>query len=247
MKIMPDMQRALPGSLEKVSNKQDPEAIKKVAKDMESLFAYEMIKAMRATTGGPAKNGLGNDTYTTMFDLELSKLFADRGLGLQDMLSKGLSAASASGTAKGGQQQNVSDELRTILPDDRNLRISSDFGLRKDPISGDQQFHHGLDIPAPVGTGIHPVKPGRVTFSGEQAGYGNVVVIDHGDGFVSKYAHNAANLVSTGDSVSPATVIATVGSTGRSTGPHVHFEVAYQGKKVDPRTLLAQSEERGKG
>jgi len=91
------------------------------------------------------------------------------------------------------------------------------------------------------------VKPGTVTFSGEQAGYGNVVIIDHGDGFVSKYAHNAANLVSADDPVSPETVIATVGSTGRSTGPHVHFEVSYQGEKVNPRTLLAQAEERGKG
>jgi murein DD-endopeptidase MepM/ murein hydrolase activator NlpD len=245
MKIMPDMQRTLPRPLENITGKQDPEAVKKVAKEMESLFAYEMIKAMRATTGESAKSGLGNDTYMTMFDLELSKLFAERGLGLQDMLAKGLTAAS--GTAKVGQPQSMSDELRTILPEDRNIRISSDFGLRKDPISGERKFHHGLDIPAPVGTGIHPVKQGTVQFSGEQAGYGNVVIIDHGDGFVSKYAHNAANLVSTGDPVTSATVIATVGSTGRSTGPHVHFEVAYQGEKVNPRALLAQEEERGKG
>ena len=247
MKIMPDMQRALPGPLDNITGKQDPEAIRKVAKEMESLFAYEMIKAMRATTGESAKSGLGNDTYMTMFDLELSKLFAERGLGLQDMLAKGITAAS--GKTKGGQPQpqSISNELRTILPEDRNIRISSDFGLRKDPISGDQKFHHGLDIPAPVGTGIHPVKPGTVTFSGEQAGYGNVVIIDHGDGFVSKYAHNAANLVSIGDTVTPETAIATVGSTGRSTGPHVHFEVSYQGEKVNPRTLLAQAEERGKG
>jgi murein DD-endopeptidase MepM/ murein hydrolase activator NlpD len=182
----------------------------------------------------------------TMFDLELSKIFAERGLGLQDMLTKGLSTASKT-EKNDNPPQNITEEIRTILPGDRNIRISSDFGLRNDPISGEQKFHHGLDIPAPVGTGIHPVKPGTVRFSGEQAGYGNVVVIDHGDGFVSTYAHNETNLVSTGDSVSPATVLATVGSTGRSTGPHVHFEVSYQGEKVDPRTLLAQAEERGKG
>jgi murein DD-endopeptidase MepM/ murein hydrolase activator NlpD len=251
MKIMPDTQRSLPGPLENIKGRQDPEAVKKAAKEMESLFAYEMIKAMRATTGESAKSGLGNDTYMTMFDMELSKLFAERGLGLQDMFTKGLEAAS--GASKTGRPQStqslqsMSKELRTILPGDRNVRVSSDFGLRKDPISGDRKFHDGLDIPAPVGTEIHPVKPGTVKFSGEQAGYGNVVIIDHGDGFVSKYAHNAANLVSTGDSVSPATVIATVGSTGRSTGPHVHFEVSYQGEKVHPRALLAQSEERVKG
>jgi len=248
MKIMPDMQRPLAGTLSNITGKQDPEAIKKVAKEMESLFAYEMIKAMRATTGESARSGLGNDTYLTMFDLELSKLFAERGLGLQDMLAKGLPAASGKTTGvQPLQSQSMGDELRTILPEDRNIRISSDFGFRKDPISGDRKFHHGLDIPAPVGTGIHPVKPGTVTFSGEQTGYGNVVIIDHGDGFVSKYAHNAANLVSVGDSVTPETALATVGSTGRSTGPHVHFEVSYLGEKVDPRTLLAQAEERGKG
>lgn len=247
MKIMPDMQQALPGSLQNITDKQDPEAIRKVAKEMESLFAYEMIKAMRATTGESAKSGLGNDTYMTMFDLELSKLFAERGLGLQEMLAKGVTAAS--GAARGGRSrpQSITDELRTILPEDKNIRISSDFGLRKDPISGDQKFHHGLDVPAPAGTGIHPVKSGTVKFSGEQAGYGNVVIIDHGDGFVSKYAHNKTNLVNTGDPVSPETVIATVGSTGRSTGSHVHFEVSYQGEKVHPRVLLAQAEERGKG
>lgn len=245
MKIMPDMQRALPGPLEKITDKQDPEAIKKVAREMESLFAYEMIKAMRTTTGESAKGGLGSDTYMTLFDLELSKIFAERGLGLRDMLARGLTAAS--GTARGGRPESITDELRTILPEDRNIRISSDFGLRKDPISGARKFHHGLDIPAPAGTGIHPVKQGTVQFSGEQAGYGNVVIIDHGDGYVSKYAHNAANLVSAGDPVSPATVIATVGSTGRSTGPHIHFEVAYQGEKVDPRTLLDQAKEQGKG
>jgi murein DD-endopeptidase MepM/ murein hydrolase activator NlpD len=246
MKIMPDRPgAAIPVPLEKTAGKQDPESIKKVAKDMEALFAYEMIKAMRATTGESDKKGLGSDTYMTMFDLELSKLFAERGLGLQDMFTKGLSAAS--GKAKKGPLENVTDELKTILPEDGHPRISSGFGLRKDPISGDRKFHHGLDIPAPAGTGIHPVKPGTVQFSGEQAGYGNVVIIDHGDGFVSKYAHNQANLVSTGDSVNPATVIATVGNTGRSTGPHVHFEVAYQGEKVDPQVLLAQADERGKG
>jgi murein DD-endopeptidase MepM/ murein hydrolase activator NlpD len=133
------------------------------------------------------------------------------------MLAKGVTAASGAARDGRSQPQSITDELRTILPEDKNIRISSDFGLRKDPISGDQ------------------------------AGYGNVVIIDHGDGFVSKYAHNKANLVSIGDPVSPATVIATVGSTGRSTGPHVHFEVSYQGEKVHPRVLLAQAEERGKG
>ncbi len=107
------------------------------------------------------------------------------------------------------------------------------------PFSGELKFHHGLDIPAPAGTNVHPVRPGTVLFSGQQRGYGNVVIIDHGDGFTSKYAHNQENLVQEGEKVDSASVIARVGSTGKSTGSHVHFEVAYRGRDVDPGMLLA--------
>jgi murein DD-endopeptidase MepM/ murein hydrolase activator NlpD len=96
-----------------------------------------------------------------------------------------------------------------------------------------------LDIPATEGTDIHPVRRGTVVFSGEQHGYGNVVIIDHGDGFLSKYAHNQINLVEQGQVVDIESVIAKVGSTGRSTGPHVHFEVLYKGEHVHPDILLA--------
>jgi len=245
MKITPDIPTALPVTVKSQNKSTDPEAIKKVAKDMEALFAYEMIKAMRATTKESAVGGLGNDTYMSMFDMELSKIFAERGMGLQDMLVKGLTATS--GLVKTSEPQTLSEEIKTILPGDQRLRISSDFGLRQDPFTGDKKFHHGLDLPAPEGAEVHPVHKGTVLFSGQQGGYGNVVIVDHGDGFVSKYAHNEANLVNAGDAVDPATVIATVGSTGRSTGPHVHFEVLYRGEKVDPRTLLAQADGQRKG
>jgi murein DD-endopeptidase MepM/ murein hydrolase activator NlpD len=100
-------------------------------------------------------------------------------------------------------------------------------------------LHHGIDIAAPEGTSIHPVRGGEVTFSGSQQGYGNVVVVDHGDGSVTKYAHNRANRVAAGDRVETDTVIAEVGSTGRSTGPHLHFEARYEGKKIHPEAVFA--------
>ena len=118
-------------------------------------------------------------------------------------------------------------------------RVSSGFGFRKDPFTGGIAFHRGMDIAAAAGTAIYPVRGGKVTFSGHRKGYGNVVVVDHGDGFVTKYGHNRANLVDTGTVVGPDTVIAEVGSTGRSTGPHLHFEVSYEGKNVRPETVLA--------
>jgi murein DD-endopeptidase MepM/ murein hydrolase activator NlpD len=118
-------------------------------------------------------------------------------------------------------------------------RVSSGFGYRKDPFTGDDKFHHGIDIAASEGTRIYPVKPGEVVFSGYRKGYGNIVEVDHGDGLVTRYAHNRANRVAPGDRVGTDTVIAEVGSTGRSTGPHLHFEVQYEGRKVPPQTVFA--------
>jgi murein DD-endopeptidase MepM/ murein hydrolase activator NlpD len=104
-----------------------------------------------------------------------------------------------------------------------------------------RRFHHGVDIPAPVGTEVRPVKDGTVVFSSRQRGYGNMVIIDHGDGYVTKYAHNLRNLVKEGDQVSAETVIAQVGSTGKSTGSHLHLEVRYKGKSVNPVRLIAEN------
>jgi murein DD-endopeptidase MepM/ murein hydrolase activator NlpD len=185
----------------------------------------------------------------SMFDLELSKLFAERGLGLQDMFLRGLrnieeknSPASKIQDRQTVVQKEAGDlrsEIKDLLPDTDQLRVSSDYGIRHDPFTGDMKFHYGLDIPAAEGTDIHPVRKGIVAFSGEQPGYGNVVIVDHGDGFVTKYAHNRKNLVQQGQEVYPGSVIAQVGSTGRSTGSHLHFEVLYNGEQVDPRLLLA--------
>lgn len=103
--------------------------------------------------------------------------------------------------------------------------ITSLAGLRHDPVDGSLRQHQGIDIAAGEGTPVHPVAAGRVAFSGSRGGYGNAVVVDHGDGRVTLYAHNSANWVGVGDSVDPGDILALSGSTGRSTGPHVHFEM----------------------
>ena len=118
-------------------------------------------------------------------------------------------------------------------------RVSSSFGYRRDPFEGTQRFHHGIDIAAEAGAKVYPVKDGVVTFSGFRKGYGNIVEIDHGEGLVTRYAHNRANQVAVGDKVSSNTVIAEVGSTGRSTGPHLHFEVQHDGKKIHPQMIFS--------
>jgi murein DD-endopeptidase MepM/ murein hydrolase activator NlpD len=106
--------------------------------------------------------------------------------------------------------------------------ITSKTGLRTDPFDGKLKHHNGLDIAAPSGTPVKPVAPGTVIYSGWKSGYGNTVILDHADGMKTVYAHHSSNNVRPGDMVDTNTVIALTGSTGRSTGPHLHFE-AWQG------------------
>lgn len=116
--------------------------------------------------------------------------------------------------------------------------IASYFGDRPDPFNGSNEFHTGLDIDAPAGTDIHAVAEGVVTYAGVRSGYGNVVEIDHGNGYATRYAHAEKLLVHVGERVRVGQDIALVGSTGRSTGPHVHFEVWYHGRVINPLAFV---------
>ncbi len=116
--------------------------------------------------------------------------------------------------------------------------ISSGFGTRADPFSGGRAHHLGIDIDAQTGDPVTAAAAGIVSFSGVRSGYGNVVEIDHGNGYKTLYAHNSKNLVRPGDLVRAGQLIAKVGSTGRSTGSHLHFEVHIDGRPVNPRQYL---------
>ncbi len=111
-------------------------------------------------------------------------------------------------------------------------RITSTVGLRHDPINGNLRFHNGIDIAIPEGTPVTPVDLGRVAYSGLQPGYGNMVILQHPDGMISIYAHHKRNLVKTGERVAKNTRLALSGSTGHSTGPHLHFEAWQGGRNV---------------
>jgi murein DD-endopeptidase MepM/ murein hydrolase activator NlpD len=117
-------------------------------------------------------------------------------------------------------------------------RITSLFGQRRDPIHGQYRQHNGMDIAAPEGSPIQSIRPGMVTFAGDMGTYGKVVVVDHGEGLETRYAHCSELLVEEGEQVRPGLVIAKVGSTGRSTGPHLHFEARKGDRPLDPRTLF---------
>ena len=116
--------------------------------------------------------------------------------------------------------------------------IRSRFGPRIDPIDKVPRFHRGIDIAAPTGTPIGAAAEGRVIFSGRNKGHGNQVVIEHPDGTVTRYGHASQLIVKEGDYVEQGQTIALVGSTGHSTGPHLHFEVIKDGAYVDPLKVL---------
>ncbi|MBM70313.1 MAG: hypothetical protein CME43_12625 [Haliea sp.] len=120
--------------------------------------------------------------------------------------------------------------------------VSSGFGVRTDPFSGKRSAHYGIDYAGKAGSNVIAVAGGVVTFSGnDRNGYGMMVEVSHGDGLVTRYAHNQSNLVEPGDLVRKGQPIALMGSSGRATGPHVHFEVYKHGRPVDPSSYVRRT------
>jgi murein DD-endopeptidase MepM/ murein hydrolase activator NlpD len=200
---------------------------KDLATKVQGMFVEVMLKAMEDSV--EAEDGLfGNSSSSEIYRGMIREQFAAAMSGqmrtsleeqLQQKLTSPTSPASETGDPKSEPESDA------VLP--VSGRISSPQGWRRDPINGEMRFHAGTDIAAPAGTEIHAVADGRVIESGPKGGYGNTVVIQADDGRKMLYAHNNQNFVQVGDRVSRGDAIAEVGSTGRATGPHVHFEVKF--------------------
>lgn len=135
-------------------------------------------------------------------------------------------------------QQSV---LKEMLPNSSPVEVaysSSSYGWRIDPLNGHRAFHEGLDFPALVGTPVYAAADGIVTEATHTPDYGNLLKIDHGSGLETRYAHNERLMVKSGDRVVKGQKIAVVGNTGRSTGPHLHYEIRLNGNPLDPRQYL---------
>jgi murein DD-endopeptidase MepM/ murein hydrolase activator NlpD len=147
--------------------------------------------------------------------------------------------------------QNV-EGIRSYLHTQKNLfiatprglpvsgNISSYYGRREDPVEGGMEFHSGLDISCGMRTPIHATADGVVSHSGWANGSGQVVVLEHGCGFSTIYAHNSANVVKLGQKVRKGDIIAYVGMTGKTTGPHVHYEIWKDGRNINPQPYLSE-------
>ena len=135
------------------------------------------------------------------------------------------------------QQKIKKDMLPSRSPVEVGYNSSS-FGWRSDPFTGKTAFHEGLDFTASIGTPIYAAAGGIVTMAAQTPDYGKIVKIDHGSGIETRYAHTSLILVKVGDIVKQGQLIAKVGTTGRSTGAHLHFEVRLNGAPLDPRKYL---------
>ena len=142
--------------------------------------------------------------------------------------------------ADGLERWNGLKRLNDVLPLGKPVqsRITSNYGTRNDPFTGKPKKHRGIDFAGKFGTELLAVAPGRVVSAGERVGYGTTVEIDHGLGFTTLYAHLSQINVSRGDWVRPGTVIGLAGSSGRSTGPHLHYEIRYKGVPFDPTKFV---------
>lgn len=235
--------------------------LRKACKDFESVFTYELLKSMRKTIDKCElfHGGQGEEIYESLLDQELAKNMSGYGgNSLSELLYRQLSRLDSSSQEGQEAQRTIQSGYGSLMP----LRpqtgcrsgsvtaaeskpawplkpvISSRFGLRKDPFTSETRLHSGVDIKAEKGTSVKAAMSGKVVMSCKMPDYGNVVAVDHGQGIVTVYAHNEKNMVKAGDQVEKGDVIGRVGSTGRSTGPHLHFEVRKNGVKIDPMEFM---------
>ena len=193
--------------------RRDETALRKLGLDPKTVLA-----SMRTAQGGPLEK------LSTSRDGSTDPRFERLGLSLarMDALEDGLQGVPHVTPAEGGL-------------------ITSSFGYRSDPFTGGGAFHPGLDFRGAYGAPIHAAAEGRVSFVGQIRGYGNVVDISHGNGLLTRYAHMSKTMARVGQQVAAGDVIGAIGSTGRSTGPHLHFEVRVNNRVVNPRPFLEKA------
>lgn len=206
------------------------DALGKRLTEMADIDSHEFDFNSAPPTGGPESDGAGVSAQIPDISMKLSDL--EQKVALRGSQLSAL--------------ENViidRDLKKQIHPEGRPVKsgfISSYFGEREDPFSGEEAYHKGVDFAGSAGANVISVAAGVVTWAGNRTGYGNLVEINHGDGYVTRYAHNQRTLVSVGQTVKRGDAIALMGSTGRSTGPHVHFEVIRNGRQVDPLTFVGR-------
>ncbi len=250
-------------------NNQLEAAARQTAVQFEALFLNQLTAALNTKSDDEEDNvfsSTGADMYKQMFSEQMAKIMSENGgIGIADTILRQLREKAATqsaameravaavqavkqGTTATPTATMPSEVLQAEVSQSQEAapqlplegRITSAFGLRRDPLNGQQRQHHGVDIAAPVGTPIGATGAGKVVFAGRRGGYGNTIIIEQADGKQTLYGHADQLLAKVGDQITAGQVIATVGSTGRSTGPHLHFEVRENGQPINPLTNFAK-------
>ncbi len=234
--------------------------VAELAQQFEAMLMLNMVRQMRQSMldESEASEGFGATTMQETFDTELSRYLAQAGgVGLAAFMMRTLdarageatnSAAAPAGpvslalpavTAAGAAVAGVSRSTDTPdAPASVELPLASSvtsaYGWRSDPFTGESRFHRGVDLRAAYGTEVPAASGGTIVSAGERGTYGTIVVVRDGAGVETRYAHLSATLVKEGDVIAAGTPIGRVGSSGRSAAPHLHFEVLVNGERVDP-------------
>lgn len=219
----------------------------RLAQEFEALLTTQMLRQMRASmlSDETDEYGLGKDIMTDTIDIELGRSLSQAGgLGLAAFLSKAFEARSATSSLSASRPVEASAGVTaavTTVPVDSGSplslpdgRLSSPYGWRRDPFTGATKFHQGIDVAMAYGQDVRAAAAGRVAFAGDWGSYGTAVVIEHAGGRETRYAHLSSTGVRAGDIVELGQVIGQAGTSGRSTGPHVHFEVVEAGHVLNP-------------
>ena len=225
-------------------NQADPEKLKALAAQFESMLVSQMLQEMRSSmfeNGDDAGSAPLADSLFAELSLAISRA---GGLGFTESITSTLVRQTA------GEQVAATQGLQNLVPAIAPMqdsapsvvlpgRVSSAYGWRTDPINAGTKFHKGMDIALPHGHEVPAPREGRVVFAGEQQGYGNTVIVDHGGQMTTRYAHLSEIAVREGEDVTAGQLLGRVGATGRATGPHLHLEVLEAGQTVNPAEKLA--------
>ena len=239
------------GKIQKIQIERFGEKVRNFETEMSRLERFEkklrIITALENSANSGDKNwgvggpyGLSSDSFTTSLKKE-SQSMLDRFEGNLAVLTNHAKLRQVSFQELDEFLKNQSS-LLSSTPSIWPTRgwVTSGFGYRKSPFTGLSEKHEGLDIAARMGAEIRAPADGKIILAGRKHGYGNMVEVDHGYGVLSRYGHNSKNLVEVGEMVKRGQVIALVGSTGRSTGPHVHYEVVFNGIPVSPMNYILE-------
>lgn len=248
-------------STSQIKQKDNPEDI---SQQIEKVFLNELLKNIFEHTEFAKNKAIS--PFIPFFTAEMSDSLAIKGIGVGEFLTKThmLKSQKNNNPTKTEQNMETIKSLNNDLPTDeeksaslqenisflkseeRSLKfnlpaegsISSAFGKRIDPFIGKWRQHNGIDIATKEGSEVRAAASGKVAFVGEMNGYGRVVILEHDEGYSSIYGHNSKNIVSKGEMVEVGQLIALSGTTGRATGPHLHFEIRKNGEPINPLSII---------